>query len=158
MKVLGWVVLAVIALGVIGSQVGGEDEGSSAPQAVAGRSDAEAVTGKVAGTFRRNCLFCDDRLKDMVATADAWCGWRGDRVVVHVTMRNDSVEHVTVDWHPSYVIAGGGEHGAGLTAVESSGFDAGETRQLLVEQDPEGVAPGAAIEECKPSFSTIESG
>lgn len=119
---------------------------------------ADAVAGRVGGAFRRNCLLCDDRLKGLVVTSNAWCGWRGDKVVVHVTMRNDSVEHLTVDWHPSYVIAGGGEHGAGLSAVESSGFDAGEARSLLSEQDPEGVAVGSSIAECKPSFSTIQSG
>jgi hypothetical protein len=79
-------------------------------------------------------------------------------VIVHVVMRNDSVEHVTVDWHPSYVIEGGAEHGAGLTAVQSDGFDAGERRVLDAEQDPEGVAAYAPIAECKPSFSVIGSG
>ena len=73
-------------------------------------------------------------------------------------MQNTSVEHLTVTWHPSYTIRGGGEHGAGLTSTEDSGFDSGETRLLVSTQDPQGVPVGAAIGECKPSFYLVKSG
>ena len=53
-----------------------------------------------------------------------WCGWQDGQVILHVRFRNDSVEHVTVNWHPSYVIRDGGSHGTGLTSVQSSGVDA----------------------------------
>lgn len=68
------------------------------------------------------------------------------------------VEHVTVNWHPSYEIVGGSSHGTGLTSIEDSGFDAGETRDLVSEQSPDGVASGAEIGKCKPSFFLVESG
>jgi hypothetical protein len=119
---------------------------------------AGPITGKVRGLFNRNCLICDSRLKRFIKTTNAWCAWQDGKVLVHVTMRNTSVEHVTVNWHPSYVIARGGEHGAGVTSVESSGFDAGELRQLIAKEDPKGVRDGARISKCKPSFSTIQSG
>jgi len=117
----------------------------------------EAVSGKIRGTFHRDCFGCGD-LKRYIKTSDVWCAWRGDTVLVHVRMTNDSVEHVTVNWHPSYVIAGGSEHGAGLSALQDSGFDAGETRELTAEQNPEGTTPGARIGECKPSFFLVEAG
>lgn len=163
---------AIIAVGVIAafsiigalsspsSDSGTEDKsGATAAQAATEESpESELVTGKVEGRFNRDCLVCDSRLKPYVSTSSVWCGWQNGKVVVHVVMRNDSVEHLTVNWHPSYVIEGGGEHGAGLTSVESDGFDAGETRELLAEQSPEGVPADSSIEECKPSFSVIESG
>jgi hypothetical protein len=164
MKVLkgcGVIVLGLIVIGVIAAIVGesgnDDDNGGSTPARVAEEASAP-ITGRISGVFHRDCLLCDDRMKAYIRTSNVWCGWRGDKVIVHVTMRNDSIEHVTVNWHPSYVIAGGGEHGAGLTAIQSHGFDGGELRQLEAEQDPEGVPEGSPIAECKPSFSTIDSG
>jgi hypothetical protein len=103
-------------------------------------------------------LFCDERLKRYVKTSNAWCAWRGGKVLIHVTMRNAAAEHITVNWHPSYIIKRGGEHGTGLGSLESSGFDSGELRQLIAEEDPKGVRDGARIAVCKPSFYSIESG
>ena len=158
------VVAALVAIGIFSSnndQTGGSASSSAQPTADAATDAADsgpAVTGKVKGRFDRDCLVCDATLARYVKTSDVWCGWRDEKVIVHVVMRNDSVEHVTVDWHPSYVIEGGAEHGAGLTAVQSDGFDSGERRVLEAEQDPEGVPAYASIAECKPSFSVIESG
>jgi len=160
-KVWTGLLITVAAVVVIGLFADGNDKSSSSPAAPAAAeeiSSGPAVTGKVTGRFGRDCLLCDETLASYVSTSDVWCGWRDEKVIVHVVMRNDSVEHVTVNWHPSYVIEGGTEHGAGLTAVQSDGFDAGERRVLGAEQDPEGVAPYARIGECKPSFSVIESG
>ena len=86
----------------------------------------------------RDLLLCDSRLKSYVKTSNVWCAWQSGKVLVHATMRNIAVEHLTVNWHPSYVISGGGEHGTGLTSEQSDGFDSGETRQLLAEQNPGG--------------------
>jgi hypothetical protein len=33
---------------------------------------------------------------------------------------------------------GGADHGTGLTSIQDSGLDAGEVREVLVEQSPEG--------------------
>lgn len=121
-------------------------------------SAAGPITGKVKGKFNRNCLLCDGRLKSYIRTSSVFCGWQDGKVVVHVTMKNTAVEHVTVNWHPSYIIARGGEHGAGLGSIESSGFDAGELRQLFAKEEPKGVPVRSRIAKCKPSFSTIESG
>ena len=81
-------------------------------------------------------------------------GWTSSRG----TWTSTCHDHDLSCWHPSYVIAGGGEHGAGLTATQSDGFDASETRELLAEQSPGGVPSDSPIEKCKPSFSVIESG
>jgi hypothetical protein len=116
------------------------------------------ITGKIRGTFHRDCLLCDGDLKPYIKTTNVWCAWQDGKVLIHVTMRNKAVEHVTVNWHPSYKIAGGGAHGEGLTSVQSSGFDPGELRQLTIKQDPKGVPDNSRISVCKPSFSTIESG
>jgi hypothetical protein len=121
-------------------------------------AEAAVVTGRVAGSFARDCVLCDRQLVRFIQTSDVWCGWQDGKVLVHVRMRNDSVEHITVNWHPAYIIARGGEHGAGLGAAQSDGFDAGETRSLTAEQEPEGVPIGSRIAKCKPSFSIIESG
>jgi hypothetical protein len=160
----GWIALAVIVALVIAAAVAPSNDDQSSPSAAAdvaatpAASDpSDAITGRVDGNFHRDCLFCGD-LKPYIETSDAWCGWKGDTLLVHVTMTNTSVEHVTVSWHPSYVIEGGTEHGAGLGSVQDDGFDSEQTRDLLAEQHPEGVSSGAVIAECKPSFSLIESG
>ncbi|MFN0155519.1 MAG: hypothetical protein ACKVUT_14190 [Gaiella sp.] len=160
------VVGVLVVLGIIGAILGSSED----PSTTSGQRDtgtktnaapttvsASLVTGKIAGVFHRDCFGCGD-LKVYIRTSDVWCGWRDETVVVHVRMTNESVEHVTVNWHPSYVIRGGAEHGAGLGSIQDDGFDAGQTRVLVAEQQPEGVAPGAALSECKPSFFLIESG
>jgi hypothetical protein len=158
------VVAGLIVIGVFSSnndQSGGTASSSSQPAAHAATEETDSapvVTGEVKGWFDRDCLVCDGTLAKYVKTSDVWCGWRDEKVIVHVVMRNDSVEHITVNWHPSYVIEGGTEHGAGLTAVQSDGFDAGERRVLEAERDTEGVAAYSSIAKCKPSFSVIESG
>jgi hypothetical protein len=116
------------------------------------------ITGKIRGTFHRNCLLCEGPLKKHVKTSNVWCAWQDGKVLIHVTMRNTSVEHLTVNWHPSYTIRGGGAHGEGFSSVQSNGFDSGELRQLVAKQDPKGVRDGARLGVCKPSFQTIESG
>ena len=108
--------------------------------------------------FHRDCLLCDSRLKSYVKTSNVWCAWQSGKVLVHATMRNIAVEHLTVNWHPSYIIARGGEHGQGLGSVQSNGFDSGEVRSLTAKQDPKGVPDGARIAVCKPSFQDIQSG
>ena len=50
--------------------------------------------------------------------------------IVHVTIKNRSVEHVTVNWYPRYAIRGGGIHGDRFTSAGSNGFDSGETRSV----------------------------
>jgi len=128
-----------------------------AAKSSASQPDPDAIGVKTAGSFHRDCFGCGD-LTHYIKTGNVWCAWKGDTVLVHVTMTNRSVEHVTVTWHPSYTIVGGAEHGAGLTSTEDSGFDAGETRDLVSEQSPDGVTAGTKIGECKPSFFLVESG
>lgn len=119
---------------------------------------AGPITGKILGTFHRNCLLCDGPLKMHIKTSYVWCAWQDGKVLIHVRMRNTSVEHVTVNWHPTYTIRGGAAHGEGLSSVQSNGFDSGEVRQLVAKQDPKGVKDGARLGVCKPSFQTIQSG
>jgi hypothetical protein len=157
-----WLIIgAVVVVGIVVASSHKSKDSSSSAESFAAEPVAattDAVMGQVSGSFHRDCLLCDGPLKSRIETSDVWCGWQGGDVIVHVTMTNNSVEHVTVNWHPSYTIAGGGEHGTGLSAEESDGFDAGETRELESHQSPEGVASGSAIGVCKPSFSTIDSG
>lgn len=153
-KILGYGIVGIVALGITGAAIGGNySKAKNEPAAMAGR-----ITGKVRGVFRRNCLLCDQRLERFVKTGYVWCAWQDGKVLIHVTMRNTSAEHITVNWHPSYVIARGGEHGKGLSSVESNGFDAGERRSLIAKEDPKGVKDRARIAVCKPSFQLIESG
>ncbi len=89
----GYGIIGLIVLGILGASI-----------AVA----AGPITGKVRGVFHRDCLFCDTRLESYIKTSNVWCAWQSGKVLIHVTMRNTAVEHVTVNWHPSYVIARGG--------------------------------------------------
>jgi len=117
-----------------------------------------AITGKVFGVFRRACARCDRRLKSFIRTDHVWCGWQAGKVLVHVTMRNTSARDLIVYWHPSYVLARGGERGQGLSSIESGDFDAHERRRLLAKANPKGVRDGSRISACKPSFALIVRG
>jgi hypothetical protein len=127
--------------------------------AVASGGDSVPITGKVQGTFASpsGCLGCGDMVR-YVRADRVWCAWQGDNVIIHVRFRNSSVEHITIDWHPSYVIRGGGAHGEGFTSIQSSGVNAHASRGVFAKQKPKGVPVGTPIATCKPSFSTVESG
>jgi hypothetical protein len=163
---LSKVALVIGALVVVGMIAGRSSDSKTAPADASAEASVstsepapvEDATGPhVPGRFHRDCFGCGDLVR-YIDTSDAWCAWDGDKVLVHVTMTNRSVEHVTVNWHPSYELVGGSSHGTGLTSLEDSGFDAGETRELVSEQNPDGVASGAEIGACKPSFFLVESG
>jgi hypothetical protein len=80
------------------------------------------------------------------------------RALVGVRFRNASVEHVTISWHPSYVIRGGGSHGDGLSSLQEDGVNAHASRGVYVKQKPKGVPAGSPIAACKPSFFSVKSG
>jgi hypothetical protein len=119
--------------------------------------------GRISGTFARgqyDGTLDEAELKDYITTGNVWCAWKtdSDKVVVHVRMTNTSAEHVTVDWYPRYSIQGGGVHGDGFGVVQSDGFDSGEVRELLTEQDPKGIDSFTPLASCAPHFQMIESG
>ncbi len=152
---------AAVAISVmvgLGATNGNGDSPKSArpnPNDVPG---APAITGRVFGVFRRSCARCDQTLKSSVRTDHVWCGWQAGKVLIHVTMRNTSAKDLIVYWHPSYVLARGGERGKSLTSVESADFNAHEHRRLLAKRDPKGVRDGTKISTCKPSFALIVRG
>jgi hypothetical protein len=117
------------------------------------------ITGKVNGRFASaaSCFGCGDMIK-YVRADRVWCAWQGDNVIIHARFRNTSIEHITISWHPSYVIRGGGSHGDGLTSLQDSGLNAHATRGVFIKQKPKGVPAGARIAQCKPSFFTVKSG
>jgi hypothetical protein len=156
------VIGALVVVGMIAgrssdSKTGPDDASAEPPVSTTSKSAADTTGPQVPGRFHRDCFACGDLVR-YIDTSDVSCGWDGDKVLVQVTMTNRSVEHVTVKWHPSYELVGGGSHGTGLTSIEDSGFEAGETRELVSEQNPDGVASGAEIGKCKPSFFLVESG
>jgi hypothetical protein len=159
------VILAVVVLAIIGaaaSNGSGKGSGGSDAVSVNNVSDSSGttpVTGRISGDFQSTsgCLGCGSLIR-YVHADDVWCGWQGDQVLIHVRFHNDSVEHVTIDWHPSYVISDGGSHGAGLTSLQSSGINPHSTRVVVVKQSPEGTPAGSAIGQCEPAFSTVDNG
>lgn len=148
--ILGALIVVVVIVAVI-VKVGTQGHDSTKPT---------AVTGRVAGTFdRAGCLGCGSSgLVQKIATSDAYCGWSGSHVIVHVTMRNNSAEKATVRWHPTYSIVNGASHGTGLTSMQDTKIDAGKTESLFIRQSPKGVGTGTRIARCYPSFYQVTSG
>ena len=122
-------------------------------------NDSKPIQGKIVGQFASasSCLGCGDMTR-YVRADRAWCAWQGDSVIIHVRFRNAAVEHITIHWHPSYVIRGGGAHGEGLSSLQDSGVNAHASRGVYVKQKPKGVPAGTPIAQCKPSYSNVESG
>ena len=121
--------------------------------------DTKPITGKITGTFASasSCFGCGDMVK-YIRADKVWCAWQGDNVIIHVRFRNSSIEHVTINWHPSYSVAGGGDHGTGETSVQSDGVNAHASRGVYVKQKPKGVPAGSRLSRCNPSFSRVQSG
>jgi hypothetical protein len=121
--------------------------------------DTKPITGKIVGHFASasSCLGCGDLVR-YVKADNVWCAWQGDNVIIHVRFRNSSIEHLTIHWHPSYVVRGGGAHGEGLSSMQDSGVNAHTSRGVFVKQKPKGVPASSRLSECKPSFSSVESG
>jgi hypothetical protein len=90
---------------------------------------SEPIHGKIIGHLgsAASCFGCGPFVKYIRADR-VWCAWQGDNVIIHVRFRNLSVEHVTIHWHPSYVIRGGGPHGEGFSSVQDSGVNAHAAR------------------------------
>jgi hypothetical protein len=120
------------------------------------------LRGRIPGIFVRNAYdgtLDTSGLKRYISTTNVWCAWSNDgHVIVHVTMKNRSAEHVTVNWYPRYAIRAGGIHGDGFSAAQSNGFDSGETRSLNAKQSPKGVRKFTRLAWCRPHFQMIESG
>ena len=121
--------------------------------------DSKPIQGKVIGHFgsAASCFGCGDMVKYVKADR-VWCAWQGDNVIVHARFRNTSIEHITIHWHPSYTIRGGGSHGEGMSSLQDSGVNAHASRGMFVQQKPKGVPAGSPISVCKPSFNSVESG
>ena len=127
------------------------------PSAMA--ADSAAIHGKITGRFASasSCFACSDLVRYVKADR-VWCAWQGDNVIIHVRLRNTSIEHLTINWHPSYVVRGGGAHGEGLSSLQDSGVNAHASRGVFVTQQPKGVPVGSPLSACKPSFYSVESG
>jgi hypothetical protein len=161
------VILFLILVGAISSAFShgkgsGSSSGLSASDLSASDVSAAAsvpITGHVTGALQdaTYCLGCG-RLTKYIHVDGVWCGWQGSQVVIHARFRNDSVEHVTIHWHPSYTIAGGDSHGGGLTSIQSIGLDANAIRGSYVKQSPKGVTAGSAIGTCQPALEDVSSG
>jgi hypothetical protein len=144
-------VLAVIVILIVAAIIVAVAHKSSTPIKPAD------VTSRVTGTFQRNCFACGD-LAAKITTTDVYCGWDGNRVAVHVTMRDRSSESATVNWHPSYRIMNGASHGTGLTSIQETKLKPAQARSVFAAEYPHGVTAGTAIARCYPSFFTVKSG
>jgi hypothetical protein len=120
---------------------------------------AKPPKGAVRGQFTIGILAQSDSLTKYMRWSNVWCVWRGDHVIVHVSAKNTSAEHVTASIKPRYYIARGGVHGDGVTSVQDKGFDSGEFRSLWLDAGkPKGVPPRAPISRCAPYLFLIKSG
>jgi hypothetical protein len=120
---------------------------------------AKPPKGAVRGQFTIGILAKYDDLTKYMRWSNVWCVWRGDHVIVHVSAKNTSSEHVTATIKPRYYIARGGAHGDGLLSAQDKGFDAGEFRSLWLDAgNPKGVAAHTLISRCAPYLFSIKSG
>lgn len=133
--------------------------GAAALATAASAGESKPIHGKIAGHFgsAASCFGCGAMVK-YVRADNVWCAWQGDNVIIHVRFRNSSIEHLTVHWHPTYVVRGGGAHGEGFSSMQDSGINAHASRGVYAKQKPKGVPAGSALSACKPSFSTVQSG
>lgn len=132
---------------------------AAAALALAAAATAKPPKGAVRGTFTIGILAQGDRLTKYMRWSNVFCVWAKDHVLVHVSGKNTSFEHVTATIAPKYVIARGGAHGDGITSHQDKGFDAGGFRSLWLDAGkPKGVQPRTPIAKCAPYLFSIKSG
>lgn len=122
-------------------------------------AEAKPPKGSVPGKFTISAGVDRQGLARYMTWTNVFCVWAKGHVLVHVSMKNRSAEHVTVSIGPRYYIARGGVHGDGFGSNQDKGFDAGGFRSLWLDAGkPEGVTPGATISQCAPFMRAIRSG
>lgn len=122
-------------------------------------AQAKPPKGSVRGTFTIGVLAQGDSLAKLMRFSNVFCVWSKDHVIVHVSAKNTSAEHVTATIQPKYTIVRGGAHGDGIGSQQDKGFDAGEFRSLWLDAGkPKGVPAKTPIEKCEPYLWSIKSG
>jgi hypothetical protein len=101
----------------------------------------------------------DQTLIDAIKGSNVYCFWSKGHVMVHVSFRNSSPEHVTLSVEPHYKVKRGAWHGSGLTNWQSIGINGGAFRAVFIDAGaPDGVPKNWPIAICNPDLSDIESG
>jgi hypothetical protein len=130
---------------------------------LSGVANAAVPKGSVRGVMTLGFVakYDEAHLARKMTYKNVWCAWdkKEKHVIVHVTMQNRSVEHVTAYILPKYTLAGGGVHGNGFLSRETKGFDSGEVRSLYTDAGaPKGARLFARIGKCIPELSQVDSG
>jgi hypothetical protein len=108
-------------------------------------------SGAVRGSFSIGLLASGDELSQYITGSDVWCAWRGTHVVVHVTLKNSSVETISATVKPRYTIARGSEHGTSFLGAKDYTLKGGQSRPLTIDAGrPAGTPSGARIATCSP--------
>jgi hypothetical protein len=115
------------------------------------------ATGRVAGSFSTGTLAGFDDKAKYIDGSDVWCVWRGNHVMVHVTLHNSSVETLTATVKPRYYIARGSEHGSSFLAGEDFKLVGGKTVSALIDAGkPKDTPQGARIGQCSPYLYLVD--
>ena len=159
-KVIGSIILLIIAVSIIGSMAGGSSDKSKATAGSDNSSSDAAVGPKVSGHVK-NSLFVsgDKEAIGKVKFTQYWCRWNDGQVEVHVVVKNPMAAHVTVHLQPNYRLANAGLHGDGISSQEDIGVDASATRDWSARiGSASGVNGTPTITECSPELNDIELG
>ena len=129
--------------------------------AIVGASCASALAAqsanRVTGSFSKGILAKYDDKGKFISGSNAWCEWRGSHVMVHVSLRNRSVETITATVKPKYVIANGSAHGDGFLAGEDFKLAGGKSVSALIDAGkPKGTPTGARIGSCVPYLYMVD--
>jgi hypothetical protein len=113
----------------------------------------------VRGAFSIGDLASFDDLSQYIRGTNVWCAWKSSHVMVHVTLRNTSVERIKATVKPRYYIARGGEHGSGFLGAKDFTLASGQSRSVLIDAGkPEGTPTGARIGRCAPYLYLVDNG
>jgi hypothetical protein len=121
---------------------------------------AKPPKGAVRGKFSKSLALGDSNLIRLLSASNVYCFWNNKgHVIVHITFRNHSIEHVTLHVEPKYTIRNGGTHGNGITNWQSVGINASAFRAVFLDaKAPDGVPKNSPIGSCRPDLADIQSG
>ena len=113
--------------------------------------------GRVGGSFSVGMLAKFDDKAKYIKGSNVWCTWRGSHVIVHVNLRNTSVETITATVKPRYYIARGSEHGSSFLAGKDFKLGGGRRVSALIDAgQPENTPTGARIGRCSPYLYLVD--
>jgi hypothetical protein len=142
--------LALLAVGLLGEAVASSHSPTLPPG---------APSGAVGGSFSTSCaeLTCNtQQAADELSASGVYCFWRGNDVIVNLTLHNGMAAKIAPSILPRYQIENGATHGQSFGSEVPTTVPASGSRTISLDAGhPLGVPDDTAISNCEPRLDDV---